>query len=53
MRLEQQQITELAKPFVTMLDSIIAFYENADNKKAYEEWYKSKYGSSPESEVKV
>ena len=53
MQLEETQITELAKPFVGMLDAISSFYADPHNAEAYREWYKAKYGTSPESEVKV
>lgn len=53
MQLEQHQVFDLAKPFVTMIDELTKFYDEPANKKAFAEWYKVKYGTSPESEVKI
>ena len=50
-QLTQEQVTDLARPFVTMLDAIKSFYADPANKKAYREWYKEKYGCYPKDEV--
>lgn len=47
MQLKERQLTELAKPFVTMVDSIREFYNDSENKKKYREWYLKKYGFEP------
>lgn len=47
MQLENAQITELAKPFVAMLDSIGEFYKDPQNIKRYREWHLKKYGRLP------
>ena len=53
MLLETAQITELAKPFVAMADSMKEFFENPQNKQAYNEWYLRKYGHLPEEQVTI
>lgn len=47
MQLETAQVTELAKHFVGMADTIKEFYNNSENKRKYREWYLQKYGSEP------
>ena len=47
MQLEERQLTELAKPFVAMVDSIREFYNDPVNKEKYREWYLKKYGLEP------
>ena len=47
MQLENTQVTELAKPFIEMVDSLNEFYNNPENKRKYNEWYLKKYGSEP------
>lgn len=46
------QVTELAKPFTNILDSIAKFYENPTVKKGFEEWHLKKFGRKP-NEVSV
>lgn len=50
-QLTPQQVTDLARPFVGMLDAIRAFYEDAENEKKYREWHMSRYGCYPRDEV--
>lgn len=47
MRLDNAQVTELARPFAMMADSIKEFYKDSENKKKYREWYLKKYGCEP------
>ena len=50
--LTSSQVTDLAKPFTNMLDSITKFYENPKVKKEFEEWHLKKFGRKP-NEVSV
>lgn len=50
-QLTPQQVTDLARPFVGMLDAIRAFYADAENENKYREWYKDCYGCYPKDEV--
>ena len=50
--LTSSQVTDLAKPFINMLDSIAKFYENPKVKKGFEEWHLKKFGCKP-NEVSV
>ena len=47
MQLDNAQINELAKPFVTMVDTLVEFYNDPENKRKYREWYLQKYGCEP------
>lgn len=49
--LNTTQVTELAKTFVGMVDTLTEFFANPQVKKDYEEWHMKKYGCMPESEV--
>jgi hypothetical protein len=49
--LTQQQIKDLAKPIVGMARMIGSYYEKAENEKAFQEWYKLKYGHAAPEEV--
>ena len=50
--LTPSQVTDLAKPFTKMLDSITKFYENPKVKKDFEAWHLKKFGRKP-NEVSV
>ena len=50
--LTDSQVTDLAKPFTGMLDSISKFYENPNNKKGFREWHLKKFGCEPGDEKK-
>jgi hypothetical protein len=50
--LTSSQITDLAKPFTNMIESITKFYENPKVKKGFEEWHLKKFGRKP-NEVSV
>lgn len=49
-QLTPQQITDLARPFVGMLDVLKAFYADPSNAKAYREWHIEQYGCEPKVE---
>ena len=51
MIITQQQVVELAKPFVSMLTMLEEFYRCPDNEKAYREWHLQKYGTYPGKEI--
>lgn len=51
MELTKSQISDLAKPFVGMVQAIKEFYQNPENEKAYREWHRKKYGVEPKDEV--
>ena len=50
-QLTQEQVTDLARPFVTMLDAVRTFYADPINEKAYRKWHKERYGCYPKDEV--
>lgn len=45
--LTPSQVTDLAKPFTNMIESITKFYENPKVKKGFEEWHLKKFGCKP------
>ena len=49
--LSQNQIEDLARPFVGMVDVLKDFYKDPQNEKRYREWYMKKYGHEPTDEV--
>ena len=53
MTLTHSQVTDLADPFVAMIDSLVEFFKDPENKSAYQKWYREKYGCEPEMEVEV
>lgn len=46
--LTERQIDELASPFVSMVDSLVEFFNDPHNKQEYREWHLQKYGCLPE-----
>lgn len=50
-KLTPNQITEMARPFVGMVEALTTFYADPQNEKAYREWYLKKYGHEPTDEV--
>lgn len=42
--LSKQQIEDLARPFVGMVDRIVAFYEDPENERNFQEWHLREYG---------
>ena len=49
--LDEFQINELADFPKSMVDSIIAFYQDPQNMKEYQDWHLKKYGYLPEEQV--
>lgn len=47
MTLTESQVTDLAQPFTSMLESISKFYENPINRNKYREWHLKKFGCEP------
>jgi len=42
--LSKQQVEDLARPFIGMVDRIKAFYDDPANERAFQEWYLKEYG---------
>lgn len=42
--LSKHQVEDLARPFVSMVDRIKAFYEDPKNERDFQEWYLKEYG---------
>ena len=42
--LSKHQVEDLARPFVSMVDRIKAFYEDPKNERDFQEWYLREYG---------
>ena len=53
MQITQSQVNDLAYHFTQMRDSLVEFFDNEDNQKAYRQWYKDKYGKYPEEVSEV
>lgn len=51
MKIAQQQAVDLAKHFVGIRKELENFFSNPDNQKAYEQWYREKYGHAVGEEV--
>lgn len=51
--LSQEQVNNLARPIVGMVEKIADFFKNPQNEQAYRDWYYKKYGQYPKDEVKV
>lgn len=49
--LSQEQINNLARPLVSMVEIITDFFKDSQNEKDYREWYFNKYGRYPKDEV--
>lgn len=43
-KLSSQQIEDLARPFIGMVDRIKAFYDNPQNERDFQDWYLKTYG---------
>lgn len=50
--LTSSQVTDLANPFVSMIDNISKFYENPNNEKGFLEWHLKKFGCEPGNKTK-
>lgn len=53
MRIAEQQVIDLARHFVGIRSELEKFFADPDNQKAYQEWYRKKYGHSVDEEVSV
>lgn len=42
--MSEQQTIDLARPFVKKVQTIVDYYENPENERAFQEWYLQKYG---------
>ena len=42
-QLTQSQIDDLAKTVASLQQSIVGFFNNPENEKAFQEWYAKKY----------
>lgn len=51
--LTYSQTTDLAAPFVSMIDTISKFYENPNNDKGFREWHLKKFGCEPGEKDKM
>ena len=51
MELSPEQVTDLARPFIGKVEALNSFYADPQNRKAYREWYKDKYGNYPPDAV--
>ena len=43
-QLTPNQIEEIARTVATLDQTIVGFYDNPENEKAFQEWYFKKYG---------
>lgn len=53
MQLDNAIVTELAKPFAKMANSLRDFYNDPQNLKQYREWHLKKYGCLPEGDDEI
>ena len=51
--LTQSQVKDLAQHFVGIRNSLEKFFNDPENKQAYREWHREKYGCYPDEEVSV
>lgn len=42
--LSKHQVEDLARPFVSMVDRIKAFYDDPKNEQGFQDWYLKQYG---------
>ena len=47
-QITQSQVNDLAYHFKQIGDSLVEFFNNEENQKAYRRWHKDKYGKYPE-----
>ena len=40
----EQQVTDLARPFVSMIDTVRSYYQDAEHEQAFQKWYLERYG---------
>lgn len=46
-KLTPSQVTDLAKPIASMVETIAKFYENPEHMKGFREWHLRKFGCEP------
>lgn len=51
--MNQSQANDLAHHFVEILSSLTEYFQDPDNKRAYQKWYQEKYGCEPKTEDEV
>lgn len=42
--LSSSQVYDLARPIVGMMEKIMAYYQDPENERAFQEWYLAKFG---------
>lgn len=42
--LSSSQVYNLARPIAGMMEKIIAYYQDPENERAFQEWYLERYG---------
>lgn len=42
--LSSSQVYDLARPIVGMMEKIMAYYQDPENERVFQEWYLRKYG---------
>ena len=42
--LSSSLVADLARPILSMVDTILDYYKDAAHEKAFQEWYRKKYG---------
>ena len=43
--MDDRQTEDLARPFIGMVETILAYYQEAAHEEAFREWYKERYGA--------
>lgn len=49
--LTPQQIEDLARPFAGMVNRILAYYDDPEHEKEFQEWYLREYGHPAPKDV--
>lgn len=49
--LTSQQVEALARPLVGMVDRILAYYDDPEHERAFQEWYLKEYGHPAPDDV--
>lgn len=49
--LTEAQITNLAQPIASMIDTIIAYYQDPEHEAAFQAWYLEEYGHPAPDDV--
>ena len=50
-KLTEDQINDLARPFIGMMDALKEFYKDPENERAYRKYFYEKHGYEPTDEV--